>query len=116
MTAIFGQLTLPLLPLTPLRRGAGKPLTLGEQFAVFHAANPGVYEALRRLALDMRRRGVPQYGMKGLFEILRWQYAMQTRGEPYKLNNNYTAYYARLLMKQEPDLKNFFETRHRRAQ
>ena len=29
----------------------------------------------------------------------------------FKLNNNFTAHYARLLMAQEPDLEGFFETR-----
>lgn len=111
-----GQLPLPLYVLSPIQKSKLKPETLREQFAAFHAANPGVYEALRRLALDMQRKGVRQYGTKGLFEILRWQYALQTQGEPYKLNNNYTAHYARLLMEKEPALRSFFETRHRRSQ
>lgn len=108
---------LSLFQLQPLNRIAGsKPRTIAAQFEAFHAANPGVYQALRRLALDMRRRGVRSYGMKGLFEILRWQYALQTQGEPYKLNNNYTSHYARLLMKNEPALAHFFETRQQRKQ
>lgn len=67
--------------------------TLPERFAAFHAANPHVYTALRRLALQMRRAGVRRCGMKMLFEVLRWQYKLQTQGDEYRLNNVYTAFY-----------------------
>lgn len=87
-------------------------LTLDQQFAAFHAANPHVYDALRRLALQLARRG-QRMGIKALFEVLRWQYAMTTSdaSSDYKLNNNYTSFYARLLMGQEPELDGYFETR-----
>jgi hypothetical protein len=91
-----------------------KKVTIWEQFIAFHQANPHIYSTLRSMALKMRREGISHYGMKGLFEVLRWQYALQTKGDPYKLNNNYTALYARLLMEQEPELHGFFETRRRR--
>lgn len=32
-------------------------------------------------------------------------------GDEYKLNNDYRAFYARLLMANEPELAGFFETR-----
>lgn len=92
-----------------------KDMSISERFQAFHSENPHVYWALRQLALDMYGRGVRRYSMKGLFEILRWQYALRTKGEEFKLNNNYTALYARLLMQQEPELKDFFEVRERRA-
>ena len=85
--------------------------TIQQRFAAFHAANPHIYELLRRMALDMQRLGVRRYGMKGLFEVLRWRWAVQTQGEEFKLNNNYTAHYARLLMANEPRLAGFFELR-----
>lgn len=87
--------------------------TIEERFAAFHGRNPQVYRALRDMALEAKRRGNRQYGMKGLFEVLRWQHAMQTHGDPFKLNNNYTALYARLLMDNEPELADFFELRRR---
>lgn len=36
---------------------------------------------------------------------------LQTQGDEYRLNNVYTAFYARLLMDNEPELQGFFETR-----
>jgi hypothetical protein len=67
------------------------------------------------MALEYKRAGHHHCGMKMLWEALRYQSALQTRGEPYKLNNNYTALYARMLMENEPELRGFFETRERRA-
>lgn len=87
-------------------------LTLEQRFYAFHQANPQVYARLRDLALASVRRG-RRFGIKALFEILRWQYAMQTDDptSDYKLNNSYTSFYARLLMEREPELVDYFETR-----
>lgn len=87
--------------------------TIEERFEAFHKRNPQVYRALRDMALELRRRGHRQYGIKALFEVLRFNTAMQTHGDTFKLNNNYTALYARLLMDNEPELEGFFETRQR---
>ncbi len=94
-------------------RGRG----LEDRFWEFHEANPDVYRRLRALALQMRRRGVVRYGMAGLFEVLRWEHAMQTSDpEGFKLNNDYRSFYARLLMEREPELRGFFEVRTLRWQ
>ena len=105
----------PIQPTVQPRR-AEPGQSLEEQFSAFHEANPHVYNALRSLALDMRRRGNRRIGMKMLFEVLRWHYWMTTddRSSEFKLNNSYTAYYARELMANEPDLADAFEVRERR--
>jgi|10_taG_2_1085330.scaffolds.fasta_scaffold121132_1 hypothetical protein len=87
--------------------------TIDDQFESFHAANPHVYEAIRLLALRTKRAGRSQYGMAGLFEVLRWTHTIETHGDDFKLNNNYRALYARLLMKNEPELDGFFKLRER---
>lgn len=87
--------------------------TMAVRFEGFHRENPHIYQAIVRIALDLKDRGFPKCGMKMIFERLRWLYAIQTRGEDFKLNNNYTAYYARVVMAAEPRLQGFFETRVR---
>jgi len=82
-----------------------------EQFWKFHVENPEVYDELKNLALKMKRTGRKHYGMKGLFEVLRWHRALETTDEEFKLNNNYTAFYARMLMKRLPELEGFFSLR-----
>lgn len=96
-----------------------KSLTISERFELFHAANPHIYEKLREFALQMRfarKKKRRKYGIKALFERVRWHYEFEVNSdEEFKLNNDFTALYARKLMEREPDLAGFFETRRRRA-
>lgn len=81
------------------------------KFAAFHSENPKVYQKLVELARRVRSRGFTTYSIKSLFEQVRWHYHMETNDPDFKLNNNYHSRYARLIMEQEKDLKDFFETR-----
>jgi hypothetical protein len=95
------------LELTPTNR-------LDLAFAAFHAANPGVYEALRRLALRAVDKGHTTIGIGMLWEALRWEVfvdAVDPSQAEWKLNNSYRSRYARLLMASEPKLRFAFETR-----
>lgn len=87
---------------------------LEESFKRFHAANPHVYEALKAVALWCKRNN-KRMGIKAIYERIRWEYSISTTGSPYKLNNNHAPFYARALMKNEPELSGFFETRRQRA-
>lgn len=82
-------------------------------FEAFHHDHPEVYTELVGLARDLRRRGYTRFGIGMLFEILRWRRMRAVRSSAYtfKLNNNLRAYYARLIMVQEPDLRDAFNTR-----
>ena len=88
-----------------------KEETVEERFWRFHTANSHVAWALTRVALQLKRADRKRYGMKALFETLRFFSALQTKGDPYKRNNNFTSFYARLLMDKMPELEGFFETR-----
>ncbi|MCA0270149.1 MAG: hypothetical protein LCH53_13180 [Bacteroidetes bacterium] len=85
--------------------------TLIERFVAFHRANPHVYDELARLARRAKSHGIRRYSIGGLFEIVRYDHAVSTRGDAFKLNNNLRPYYARLLMERESDLKGFFACR-----
>lgn len=86
-----------------------------QQFLNFWNQNPQVYVRLKELALSLRRKGHERYSINGLFEVLRWEHAMRTTGDSFKLNNNYRAWYARALMQNELKLRDFFETREVRG-
>lgn len=86
--------------------------TTAQRFDEFHAANPEVYRVLVRLAREwVAATGRHKLGIKTLYERARWEIALQTGDADYKLNNNYTAYYARLIMYQERDLCDMFDMR-----
>jgi hypothetical protein len=90
--------------------------TLEDNFNRFHADNPQVYETLVKLARRWKRsRPRRRCSTKMLFETARWYLDLRGDGEPVALNNNYTAFYARLLMEQEPELAGLFETRRQRS-
>jgi hypothetical protein len=81
------------------------------EFEQFHRDNPGVYSSLVELCRLARDRGIARWGIGRLWEVLRWNAAMQTDAVDYKLNNNHRAFYARMIMEREGDLAEFFETR-----
>lgn len=86
--------------------------TPAERFEAFHAANPRVYHVLLRLAREWTTRtGLHKLGIKTLYERARWEIAIATSDPHYKLNNNHTAWYARLLMAENPDLAGMFDLR-----
>lgn len=97
---IAGQLTLSFDP------------TITDRFESFHRDNPKVYETLVRLAREwINRTGRRKLGIATLFERARWELSLATSDPEFKLNNTYRAYYARLLMAQEPDLAGLFDCR-----
>ncbi len=94
-------------PATPI-----EPVDPIEQAALnFHAANPHVFQELVDLCLLVKRKGRQRWGMKAAFEVLRYNRAVSTEHKTYKLSNNFTAHYARWIMRDVPELAGFFVTR-----
>ena len=94
----------------------GQLLPLGpseaeQRFMEFHEANPHVYDELLRICRFVRGRGVQRWGIAACFERLRWLSQFEVQGDdPYRLNNNFRAWYSRLL-NNEPGLEGLFEVR-----
>ena len=109
----------PVTPDAPTtHQGPVQGATIAEAFLAFHNANPKVYTQLVALARKARQRGAEALGIGMLFEVVRWKALLETRDDgqaPFKLNNNYRALYARLIMERESDLAGIFETRELHA-
>lgn len=90
-----------------------KNKTIDEAFNAFDAANPHVYDNLVRLTKRLRTAGRRRVGIGHLFEVLRWEYAIQTdhKESQYTLNNNFRSRYARKIIDENPDLQDMFEIR-----
>jgi hypothetical protein len=87
------------------------PGRLEKRFWVFHKANPQVYSLLVTLSRQWRKAKGPrsQLSIAMLFERSRWEFAIATiTTEEFKLSNSHRAYYARLIMEQESDLRGLF--------
>lgn len=87
-------------------------LTLQAKFERFDAKYPDVYAQLLDLARQWRAGGKGTWSINGMFEVLRWQRrALRLDAdEPFRMNNNYRAFYARKLL-QEEGLAGMFEVR-----
>jgi len=91
-------------------------LSIQERFEQYHIEHPEVYAYLIRLAREVRGRGFIHYGVKTLWERLRWHFQIEKGDEEFKLNNNFHSRYARKLMRDFPDeFGGFFETRELRS-
>jgi hypothetical protein len=91
---------------------SGLPADMAKGFAVFHRDNPHVFSVLVTRTRTLLARGHKRVGMKMLFETLRWDHMLKTDGrEPFKLNNNYTAFYSRFIEGAYPELKGVYTKR-----
>ena len=93
---------------------APAPKTIQERFLDFHGRHPDVFVELVRLARQVRSRG-RKVGIKTLWERMRWSFEIEI-GTDWKLNNNFTSRYARLMIEKYPtEFSGFFETRELKA-
>lgn len=83
------------------------------RFAEFHAKNPHILRELERRAMRLLEVGAPRIGVKALWESMRYDALVRTDARDWKLNNSYTACYARLLIDRNPQLAGVIETRRR---
>lgn len=87
-------------------------VTLTERFENFHRRNPHFYDAIVKLARRFRAKTGRTCGIQRLFEIARFDIEMELVGdEEFRVNNDYAAFYARLIMASEADLVEFFNLR-----
>ena len=77
----------------------------------FYKRNPHVLQAIATVCLRVRRAGRKRWSVNAAFEVVRYQSEIQTDHRVYKLNNNHRAIYARWLMRDFPELREFFTTR-----
>lgn len=84
---------------------------IAERFEAFHRENPHVADALERLAANAIEAGAGRVGVKMLYEVLRYERIIETRGDDFRLNNDYHSRYARLLIERRPEWAGKIETR-----
>jgi len=84
---------------------------LKAEFEQFHKENPHVYELFRRFTYQAIDAGRRDFGAKAVIERIRWSAMVDTRGEIFKINNNYASRYARKFMEDHPEHAGLFQTR-----
>jgi hypothetical protein len=81
------------------------------KFIRFHQDNPHIYTKIRRACKDLWKAGVHKASIKLIFEHLRWNHLIEQGKDDFPINNNYHAYYARVIMAANPRFVGFFDVR-----
>lgn len=83
-----------------------------KNFLHFHVKYPQVFLLFEKFALQLIQAGHVKLGAKMIMERIRWEIQTGSKdADGFKINNNYTAYYSRLFIKNHPEYKDFFEFR-----
>lgn len=85
-----------------------------QEFQDYHESNPHVWKQFERFTIQLRHAGKTKYGAKSIMERVRWEEDTQNPGREFKINNNYTAFYARIFVMKYPDFEGFFEFREQK--
>jgi hypothetical protein len=87
---------------------------LRQAFEDFDQANPHIWELFMQFACEVRVHH-SHFSADAVLHRIRWEVATTTteyEAGSYKINNNYSAFYARKLMAADPeDFAGFFRTR-----
>lgn len=89
--------------------------TVSSKFWAFHSSHPDVYDWFKKLTKRAIEKGFKNYSAKGIIEQIRWETKGTIKEDGFKVNNNYTALYARMFETEHPQHKGFFRKRKLRA-
>lgn len=85
---------------------------LDHRFAEYHVNNPHVYSIFVDTARVLKDAGQKKYSARGILHILRWRMYMEVkRTDGFKVSNNASARYVRLLEHDFPEFIGFFTKR-----
>lgn len=78
--------------------------TKRDKFNKFHRENSGVYTLFKKFALQLINAGCGRLGSKQIIERIRFETAIQTKGDSdFKIDNNHTCFYSRLFCRDFPE-------------
>jgi hypothetical protein len=86
-----------------------------DRFWVFHEENPVVYEELLAVTRRVQDAGWAGWSVDAAYQVVRFSRITTRSADELKLNNDFRALYARLIMYRNPDLRGFFRIRRRRS-
>lgn len=90
-------------------------MSWNEKYQIWKQANPHVLPLFIRFAKEVKAAGFKHYGPNGVIGRIRWFTDVETKADPFKINENFGAYLAREAMEQEPELQGFFRIRRLRS-
>lgn len=92
------------------------PPDIERRFAEFDEQHPHVWDMFVRFAFDRMALGFHRYSSDAILHRIRWETdTAADDGSGFRLNDHYTAYYARKFRRQFPQHRKFFEIRRTRS-
>jgi hypothetical protein len=90
--------------------------SIESKFRNFHAENPHVLTELERLAAQWFNAGNSKVGVQLLLEVLRYNRSITTKSaDDFKVNNDFAAHYARMMVARNPGWENRIRMRALRS-
>lgn len=90
--------------------------SIDERFEKFDREHPDVWRLFERFTFELIDRGFEHGSSDDVLHRVRWETrAGSTRPDEYKINNDFTALYARKWNELHPEHATFFRLRERRA-
>lgn len=86
------------------------PRRILDPFKQYHSENPHIFRRFKELSMQMRNTQKKRYGARTIIEVIRWETDLRGNDQ-FKINNNYNALYARLMIYHYPEFEGFFELR-----
>jgi len=96
--------------LYPSAPRSGRAISLYNEWRVYHEKNPHVYELVCSFAREAIDSGEDEWGIQGIWELIRWKVRIGTGDKNFKMPNNHCAWYARLWLLRHPEYPKFFRT------
>lgn len=82
------------------------------RFKTYHLENPHVWDAFKQASFDIQTAGQKKYSAWIIVNKIRWDHDIKANGNAFKINNDFIAIYARLMIHNHPEkFSNFFELR-----
>jgi hypothetical protein len=78
---------------------------------LWHSENPEFYELFCRFTREAISKGHRNLSAWLVVNRIRWETNIVTRGDDYKIRNDFIALYSRLFMAENPQYAGFFRTR-----
>lgn len=97
----------------PANRVAEPESRLEREFRRFDAEHPDIFKEFRRYCRVLRdTRGFRHYSARTIISVMRFHSDVDGRpDDEFKLNNNWSPYYARKLVALDPSYRDFFQFR-----
>ncbi len=80
-----------------------------EKWWKWHKANPQVYSKFCEYTYDAINSGRKHYSHWAIINRIRWNREIETKGDEFKISNDYICFYARLFHAKNPEHKDFFK-------